>query len=119
MNMETITSSIEKIVEMELERAGDIHGVRFHSRAEGLKVLEEELREVSDEFECLVEEIIGDWDRKKRGKHFCAEDAVFSDNYKQFAWNMENAYDTSIRLLTEMVQVAAMCRKNITSFEEE
>lgn len=108
-NQETVNDKIQKLIEAELERAGAIHGDKFHSSHEAYAVLKEETEELNDEIRKMV--IDGFMRRVWSG--------VKKDLKPNQISNVDSIKKGVIGLIAEAVQVAAMCEKYLNFLEGE
>ena len=96
--MVKITEKIEDIVNQELERAVQKHGIH-NSPHEAIAVIQEEYEEACDDLDIIQARLSIMW------KHVKANDDI--------SYDMEHIYNYAVCLAAEAVQVAAMAKKEV------
>ena len=97
---------IEKLINSELDRASEKFGDKNHSTHEGWAVLKEEVEEAEDEFNRVVNNTNSMWS------------AVKMNNLEYFNSYNKAVYDRAVKAIAELIQVSAMCKKNLRGFEK-
>ena len=95
--MQELIDKVQELVAFELERANTIHPPKFNSMHEAYAVILEEIEETQDALEIL--------ERKRELAWACIKGDATPCGFLE---QMEKA---ATKAASEMIQVAAMCRK--------
>ena len=98
--MTKLIEEVKELVEREYGRAGAQHGLTFSSDHQAYAVILEEYQEAKTEINQLEFKLSKFWDMVKRD----------ADNYEKYG-NLTSLYTTAIYAACELIQVAAMAKK--------
>lgn len=107
MSYKNTMASVAKLVIDEYRMAASEHGEYFSSPHEGYSIIKEEAEEAKEEMDSV------EWHLEYLWRNVKEDDP---NNYRDAA---EIIQGRAVRLASEAIQVAAMAKKFIESFEDE
>lgn len=104
--IDKLLEDVEKLAAEEMNRANLVHPL-FHSRHEGVAVIEEEVEECKEDMKAIL------------STHRWAKTCVYDDAVSGADETIKKLQHHALELAAEAIQVAAMCKKWEDSFVDK